>query len=179
MSRHLKRYVCSKWKRCMLKGWFSQITKCITHAFSDVLSLADNWEGAESRSFKNICKKIYKSSMEQIWTSTDMIKESTWFPYLFCGEQGLVRYWHIGNKRNANAIVARTEGGEQSTAVRPKGLIYLGCLFQLFFVSLMGQLMAFTVSIINGGKRSSPACNYWTEMWTPYYSNSTAVGFLC
>ena len=29
-------------------------------------------------------------------------------PYLFCGEQGLVRYWHIGNKRNANAIVART-----------------------------------------------------------------------
>lgn len=27
---------------------------------------------------------------------------------LFCGEQGLVRYWHIGNKRNANAIVART-----------------------------------------------------------------------
>lgn len=32
----------------------------------------------------------------------------TWFPYLFCGEQGLVRYWHIGNKRNANAIVART-----------------------------------------------------------------------
>lgn len=32
------------------------------------------------------------------------------FPYLFCGEQGLVRYWHIGNKRNANAIVARTEG---------------------------------------------------------------------
>ena len=30
-------------------------------------------------------------------------------PYLFCGEQGLVRYWHIGNKRNANAIVARTE----------------------------------------------------------------------
>lgn len=30
-------------------------------------------------------------------------------PYLFWGEQGLVRYWHIGNRRNANAIVARTE----------------------------------------------------------------------
>ena len=34
-------------------------------------------------------------------------------PYLFCGEHGLVRYWHIGNKRNANAIVARTEGTER------------------------------------------------------------------
>ena len=28
--------------------------------------------------------------------------------YLFCGEHGLVRYWHIGNRRNSNAIVART-----------------------------------------------------------------------
>lgn len=27
---------------------------------------------------------------------------------MFCGAQGLVRYWHIGNNRNANAIVART-----------------------------------------------------------------------
>lgn len=39
-------------------------------------------------------------------------------PYLFCGEQGLVRYWHIGNNRNANAIVARTEERKKSTAVR-------------------------------------------------------------
>ena len=34
-------------------------------------------------------------------------------PYLFCGEQGLVKYWHIGNRRNANAIVARTEEEQQ------------------------------------------------------------------
>lgn len=32
---------------------------------------------------------------------------------LFCGEQGLVRYWHIGSSRNANAMVARTAAEEK------------------------------------------------------------------
>lgn len=39
----------------------------------------------------------------------ELVDQQKLLPYLFCGEQGLVRYWHIGNKRNANAIVARTE----------------------------------------------------------------------
>lgn len=34
---------------------------------------------------------------------------------MFCGEQGLVRYWHIGSSKNANAMVART--AEQSRAM--------------------------------------------------------------
>lgn len=33
---------------------------------------------------------------------------------MFCGEQGRVRYWHIGSSRNANAMVART--AEESRA---------------------------------------------------------------
>lgn len=40
---------------------------------------------------------------------------------MFCGEQGLVRYWHIGNSRNANAMVARTGqrwGRKQSSESR-------------------------------------------------------------
>lgn len=37
---------------------------------------------------------------------------------MFCGEQGLVRYWHIGNSRNANAMVART-AEDKRAAVRP------------------------------------------------------------
>lgn len=36
---------------------------------------------------------------------------------MFCGEQGLVRYWHIGSSRNANAMVART-AKESRAAVR-------------------------------------------------------------
>lgn len=44
-------------------------------------------------------------------------------PYLFCGEQGLVRYWHIGNSRNANAMVARTgqRGRKQSSESWERG----------------------------------------------------------
>ncbi len=58
-----------------------------------------------------------------------------------------------------------------------EGLIHLDCLFQSFSVSLMGQLMVFTVSIIKADKKPSPECNYWTEMRKPYYSNSTAEEF--
>lgn len=61
-------------------------------------------------------KLIYAEALlkqpEAVWATTDETSRRTaltWLPYLFCGEQGLVIYWHIGNKRNANAIVARTE----------------------------------------------------------------------
>lgn len=46
----------------------------------------------------------------------EMERERQWtkkLTYLFCGEQGLVKYWHIGNRRNANAIVARTDEEQQ------------------------------------------------------------------
>lgn len=42
-------------------------------------------------------------------------------PYLFWGEQGRVKYWHIGSRRKAKAIVARTEKRRQGniSAFRP------------------------------------------------------------
>lgn len=84
----------------------------------------------------NICKRHGKQ-LEAAGATTEVIyrhSESTRFPYLFCGEQGLVRYWHIGNKRNANAIVARTEEKNKSrqlntttTTTRQKGERLLQC----------------------------------------------------
>lgn len=58
---------------------------------------------------------------------------------MFCGEQGLVRYWHIGNKRNANAIVARTEDKrKKEMQQKTKRLVHLDGLFQSFSVSFNG-----------------------------------------
>lgn len=145
-----------------------QTTPYISHTLPVVLSPADgfsfNWEDADVLSLKSV---INAKQHGAVWAPTDMIqrhKKATWFPYLFCGEQGLVRYWHIGNKRNANAIVARTE--EKNKAQRWDQSLH--CLFHSFSVSLMGQLMVFTVSIINANKSLSPVCYYWTQMTKPY-----------
>lgn len=51
----------------------------------------------------------YTFVVDTAWSIIPNTQHINILPYLFCGEQGLVRYWHIGNKRNANAIVARTE----------------------------------------------------------------------
>ena len=86
---------------------------------------------------------------------------------MFCGEQGLVRYWHIGNKRNANAIVARTEE-KKNHSNGSKGLTHLNCFLVIFHL-LNGAAKGLSISIISTEKGSSLEVNYSTENVTVYF----------
>lgn len=110
--------------------------------------------------------------MEQFEHCFEHTKELTCVPLLVlwgAGSGQILAHWQ---QEECKCDCCKNWGEEQSTAVRPR-------LLQSFSVSLMGQVMAFTGSIINAGKRPPPVCNYWMEMWKPYYRNSMAVEFLC
>lgn len=76
-----------------------------------LMFLFNNMGNVDMWTIQQLDKEETTSKVKALWRSS---KRSC--PYLFCGEQGLVRYWHIGNSRNAKAMVARTvrqKGGRE------------------------------------------------------------------